>query len=174
MCFHSVDLIVETFLTWIKQKRFYQLIWGYGQEGTFILTTVLVYPSKPPEISADLLLLTCSPNDFLLPDAIEWGTSIGKRDNKHKNTSKHWWKEGIKGMFFLCYIFFPEHSQLETQLTEDRLAKLPWSWQVATRLIPTSPLCKGDAYQKSLLIGGYGKNRYKSAEVLCANACIQC
>lgn len=43
----------------------------YGQEGTSILTAVLLYAPKPPEIPADLLLLTCFPNDLFLRGAIE-------------------------------------------------------------------------------------------------------
>lgn len=106
----------------------------------------------------------------------------------HWVKNKHWWKRkqtkkpspqhtdekrGLREWFFsLLHIYFLEPIKLESQHMEDRTAKLPRSWQVATRLIPASPFC-GEPYQTPLLIGGYGKNRYKSAEVLSANACIQ-
>lgn len=62
---------------------FYQLIWEYRQKGMFILTTALLYVPKTPEISSRLTI-TRSPNDFLLPGVVEWGTSIGERQNKQK------------------------------------------------------------------------------------------
>lgn len=149
-----------------KTKVLLPIILEYGQEGTFVLTTVLLYAPKPPEIPADLLLLTCSPmtycslNDLLLPGAIEWGTSIGERENNPKkppqNTDE---KRGLRECFFFATCFL-EHTKLESQHIEDRTATLPWSWQVATWPTPISPFC-GDAHQKSLLIGGNGKNRYK-------------
>lgn len=58
------------------------------KKGTFILTTVLLYAPKLSEVPAVLLLLTCSPNDFLLPDTTERGTSIGKKENEQKNPLK--------------------------------------------------------------------------------------
>lgn len=73
--------------------------------------------------------------------------------------------------FFATYVSWNISNRSPSTLRR-RTAKLPRRWQVARRLIPTSPFC-GDAYQEPLLTGGYGKNRYKSAEVLSANACIQ-
>lgn len=162
------------------KKCFYQLIWEYGQEGTFIFTTVLLYAQNPPWNHSRLTITRLHPNDFLLPGVIEWRTALVKeKANKQKKSPQHTdVKRGLRECFFLCYICFLERIKLESQHKEDRTAKLPRSWQVATRLIPTYPFC-GDAYQKSLLRGGYGKNRYKSAEyflpmpVYNANACIQ-